>query len=188
MAFKPPHEIGKLRKGRVSIPGARYFITVCTLHWQTGLTDKPCANAIIEVLRRQHREKDFVLDCATIMPDHVHVLFHLGRLLTLSQTQAKFKSLSKEVLQTHGLSWQDNYYDHRLRYEASMEGFARYIFLNPYRKSLIPLEQKWEWWILNRNYRPEFMEALGEDPRPPKEWLAQASNIEDLIDADRFNP
>jgi hypothetical protein len=115
------------------------------------------------------------------MPDHVHVLFVLGSSLTLSQVWSKFKSLTKRSLGSVGLTWQTNFYDHRLRSDVSIETFARYVFLNPYRKGLLDLNEVWPWWVLNREYPPEFLELLGERKVPPREWLGLASGLETLL-------
>lgn len=66
----------QLRRGRVSIPGARYFITVCSAQRKTGLEDETTTRALIEGLRELHRSANISLHCATVMPDHVHTLFN----------------------------------------------------------------------------------------------------------------
>ncbi len=125
-----------------------------------------------------------VLHCATVMPDHVHSVFTLGNVLTLSQTQGKFKALTRYRLEEVGLVWQDNFYDHRIRHNALLEPFARYVYLNPYRKRLIALDESWPGWVLNRHYRPEFMEHLNEGIFPPAAWVNLPESVEDLIDRD----
>jgi len=121
----------RLRKVRQSIPGARYFITVCTDGRKPGLETEVLRLKIVEALRELHLCGDLLLHCATIMPDHVHTVFTLGKSLTLSQTQGKFKSRTNDTLEANDLVWQENYYDHRIRQEAFVEPFARYTFLNP---------------------------------------------------------
>jgi len=118
------------------------------------------------------------------MPDHCHLLFRLLDRITLSQTIGKFKTLTTAALESRGLIWQDNFYDHRLRSDASAEAFARYIFLNPYRNELLGFNHTWPWWICNREYRPEFQQYLNHSGGPPKEWIATGETVEDLIEAD----
>jgi hypothetical protein len=115
------------------------------------------------------------------MPDHVHFLFTLGERLELSRLMAKLKSLTHSALIDRGLYWQDNYFDHRLRPDVSMEPFARYVFLNPYRKGLVSVHQEWSGWVLNRNYRPEFLEHLRDGKYPQAEWLAHEVPLAELI-------
>lgn len=114
---------------------------------------------------------DVEFHCGTVMPDHLHVLFTLGERLPLSRVVAKLKTLTRVDLGA-GNRWQENYFDHRLRPEASLEPFARYIFLNPYRKRLLSVDAAWSGWIRNRNYTPEFFEHLRGGSFPRREWLS----------------
>jgi REP element-mobilizing transposase RayT len=174
----------RLRKGRVSIPGARYFVTVCTESRKHGLENEATSKALINGLRLLHRSANISLHCGTIMPDHVHLLFTLGQNLTLSQTLGKLKAATKDSLEACGLKWQSNFYDHRLRQEVSMESFARYIFLNPYRKKLLAPNQPWPGWVLSRDYTPEFTQHLEAGQFPPHQWLEESGSVEDLIKRD----
>lgn len=88
------------------------------------------------------------------------------------------------MLRSQGLKWQENFFDHRLRENIPAEDFARYIYLNPYAKRLIPLASSWPYWILNKNYRPEFYEHLENGVGAPEQWLANYRNIAGLIDDD----
>lgn len=177
----------KLRKGRTSIAGARYFITLCTRSRRVDLTDENVAPLLIDSFRRIHRNGDIEFQCSTVMPDHIHVLFTLGTRLSLSQVVRKYKQLTKSALHKNRLEWQSNYYDHRLRFEDSAESFARYMFLNPYRKKLLSINETWAWWTRSRNYLPEFYAAISETGTPPIEWLADASSVTDLIDNDHVD-
>jgi hypothetical protein len=118
------------------------------------------------------------------MPDHIHYLFTLGERLSLGQCLIKLKAKTKEALQAVGLSWQRDFYDHWLRADDSMEGFAKYIYLNPYQKSLLAVEDSWPYWHLNREYRPKFVLHLSEAGTPPVEWLGETFTVDQLIDAD----
>jgi len=150
-----------------------------------GLHSAKLRQRLTEGLRTQQLNGDFDLHCATIMPDHVHLLFTLGARLTLSQVVSKYKRWTSTHLQKHSLQWQSNFYDHRLRRDKALEAFARYIFLNPYRKQLILPSEMWPGWICNKNYRPEFTEHLIDGQHPPIEWLAEATgDLQELIEGD----
>lgn len=179
MNDRPKRRTENLLRGRVSIPHARYFITLCTKGRKSGLTAPIIAEAIRNTWRRQHRDNDYVLHCATVMPDHLHWLCTLGERLTLSRIISKFKSLTPIQW-----DWQRNYYDHRLRADDSREPFSRYVFLNPYRKGLLRHDEEWPWWTLNRNEKPEFIEHLNKNRFPPPEWIDQGMNLKELIDQD----
>lgn len=178
----------KLRHGRSSAANARYFITLCTENQLPGLNHDGLRQKLTDGLRAQQVGHDFDLHCATIMPDHLHLLFTLGTRLTLSQVLAKFKRWTAGSLQDQKLHWQSNFYDHRLRQDKALESFARYIFLNPYRKKLIGPADTWAGWICNKHYRPEFTVHLVNGQFPPKEWLAkEMGDLQELIEGDRVN-
>jgi REP element-mobilizing transposase RayT len=180
----PVRKTQNLRKGRRSAPGLRYFITLCTKDRRSSLANPATADAILAAWRGQHADGDYVFHCGTVMPDHIHYLFTLGERLSLGQCLIKLKAKTKEALQAVGLSWQRDFYDHWLRADDSMEGFAKYIYLNPYQKSLLAVEDSWPYWHLNREYRPEFVLHLSEAGTPPVEWLGETSTVDQLIDAD----
>jgi REP element-mobilizing transposase RayT len=177
----PVRQTGNLRRGRLSISHARYFVTLNTKNRVPGLSEPHLIEHIRQLLREMHQVRDIELHCATIMPDHLHLLFTIGTRLSLSQVVRKLKSLSKSQLEIENLKWQANFFEHRLRPDTPMESFAKYIYLNPYRKLLIPLDATWHGWILNRNYQPEFWEHLLEGAYPPKEWLGDAFSASELI-------
>jgi len=187
MKQRPIRKTENLRIGRVSIPYARYFITLCTDSRRTNLTHSQTATAILNTWRAQHKDQDYTFHCATIMPDHTHWLCTLGTRLTLAQVISKFKSRTKQAMEHAKLTWQRNYHDHRLRADDAMEPFSKYIFLNPYRKQLLSINQTWPHWTLSRDYRPEFIEALNSNQGPQPEWLSKAPTLSELIENDLEN-
>jgi putative transposase len=147
----PARRTARLRLGRVSVPHARYFLTFCAQDRAPVLASESAAPAIAATLRALHGT-DFELLAATLLPDHVHLLFALGPRLTLSQTMGKFKALTRD----HGRTawrWQDNGYEHRLHTDESAEDYAFYIFMNPYRARLRP------------------------DGTPPAPWLGEVETL-----------
>jgi hypothetical protein len=128
--------------------------------------------------------QDLSLLAATVMPEHVHLLFVLGHQITLSQVHAKYKSKTKAALAGVGLSWQSNFFDHRLREQIPLERFARYIYLNPYAKALVPLTETWPFWHLGSKFIPEFVLHLEKGVSPPVEWLQGSDRAKGLIEED----
>ena len=171
----------RLRKGRLSIPHAHYFLTVGTSKRAPVFHENNGIEIFRNTLRKFHAEGDLTLHCATVMPDHCHLLFTLGNRLTLPQIASKLKRQMREGLK-HTALWQSNFYDHRIRPDQELEPFSKYIFLNPYRKQLINYNQSWPGWILNKNYNPEFAAHLIEGCFPPEEWLASSISCSELIE------
>lgn len=178
---QPTRKTADLRKGRASITGARYFVTLTTANRSAGLTMDTISPSLKDCLRQLQQDEDIDLHCGTFMPDHVHLLFTLGQRLSLSQIIQKFKSQSKPALNSHQLKWQANYFEHRLRPDVELENFALYIFLNPYRRKLLALNEEWPDWILNRNYKPLFIQNLRDSKYPQVEWLQNELRWEDLV-------
>jgi len=65
-----------------------------------------------------------------------------------------------------------------------MEGFAKYVFLNPYRKSLVTAHSGWPHWHLSRDYTPEFVQHLDGNGAPPEPWIKDSLNVGELIESD----
>lgn len=163
-----------LRKHRVSVMGARYFLTCCLSRPMTGLTNLPASRALRLTFDRLSEDGDWNLLAATIMPDHAHVLFVLGAKLPLNRMVAKLKACS-----TCGtLRWQPNCFEHRLRPDDTASSYARYIFLNPYRAGLLPRRAIWSHWIIGTDGGNwDFIAKLEDGMFPPAEWLTQEEDI-----------
>ena len=127
-----------LRRGRVSIPNAEYFATVCSDQRSTGLASSAVASAILAEMRAMDSDKTWHLRCAVVMPDHVHVLFVLGERLPLGKSIARLKSKTKPPLATQAsdLDWERDFYEHHVRPDEDHLALFLYIFLNPYRAGL----------------------------------------------------
>lgn len=152
------------------MPGARYFITCSAVRPESRLIYPVCANAILDLIRNMDTA-DFSLACATIMPDHMHLLFSLFGKLSLSKVVAKFKSLTHNALIALGIQWQANFFEHRLRPVELSNDYARYIFLNPYRAGLLNRSEEWPYWILGVDADFDFLSFLEERKYPPSEWI-----------------
>jgi REP element-mobilizing transposase RayT len=107
---------------------------------------------------------------ATIMPDHVHLLFVLGSKLSLGQVMAKMKTQARDSGRS-GWHWQDDGFEHRLRPEETAEDYAFYIFMNPYRAGLLTIEQSWPWWCCPSPTLFRFASDLSAKGTPPAAWL-----------------
>ena len=118
------------------------------------------------------RGGDLRLLCVTIMPDHAHLLFELGERLALDRVVAKLKARTSQPLRQASAAWQANFHEHLLRVEEPNKGYARYIFLNPYRKPLVPRKSTWPWWRVGMGVDFDFVALLEEGKYPPADWLA----------------
>ena len=83
------------------------------------------------------------LRAGVVMPDHVHLLFRLGEKLTFSQVMGRFKAKTRRPIFEYGLLWQQNVFEHRLRPDEKVLPVLHYIFMNPYRKGLTGMDERW---------------------------------------------
>jgi len=165
-----------LLKGRLSIPGARYFITVCATRPCDSLATLPTVKDLADRLSTVFAPPDASLLCATLMPDHIHLLLTLGPRLSIERLVAKFKTKSRQKLPP-GIVWQRNFFEHRLRPDESAGKYARYIFLNPYRKALLKRNNCWPLGILGPGIDFDFLHQLDATGCPPQQWLGEPHTL-----------
>lgn len=176
----PVRKTGRLRLGRVSASGATYFVTACTHARAPVLTQLPTARRLLAALGEIHDGGDAIVIAATVMTDHIHLLFTLGDRLRLGQVIAKLKALGRD----HGCitwRWQEDAFEHRLRDYESVEDYGFYVFMNPYRGGLCSMQERWPWWSCPQPDQFRFMTGLNSDGTPPDEWLTEAERIESRI-------
>ncbi|MDF9826630.1 putative transposase [Ereboglobus sp. PH5-5] len=173
----------QLHVGRISISGARYFVTFATEGRRPWLNDALCRAHMIEVLKSGHNARRWMLLAVTCMPDHVHVLFELGVdvgvYANVGRCVARWKNLSRANA-TRGDGWQRDFWEHRLRPDEMNEDYARYIYMNPYRAGLIECgDGGWDGTWMPEPRCFDFVEHLGPSGSPPVEWLGDLEKVAD---------
>ncbi len=158
-----------LRRGRVSLPHANYFVTIC-LYPRRAVLLADTATTLLEEARLLATDHSWRLRCMTVMPDHVHLFFTLGERLTLSQTIARLKSKTQTLVRSEGTDWQENYYDHLVQPDDSIESIIRYIYLNPFQAELIQADQNWPYYQCGAEDWAWF-QGLTDRGQPYPEWL-----------------
>jgi REP element-mobilizing transposase RayT len=164
-----------LRLGRISEPGARYFLTWCTARRGALLAVPAIQETAIQAIASIDSSNDGSLLAASVMPDHIHILLELGERLTVSQLVGKTKSAVSRG--NREMKWQENFFEHRLRPNDLSEPFAFYIFMNPYCARVCQLERHWPGWVPSRATRWEFEDKLSADGLPQPEWIEQAEKF-----------
>jgi len=169
---RPPKGYRALRRGRVTLPNTRYFITIVTKDRKTGLDSYEAYTAIINITEQ--------LPCSTkafvLMPDHIHWLLTLDASSALPEMIRLFKGKLSPILRDLNLEWQKGaYHDRRLRPDDELAPFLRYMLCNPYRKQLCSFSEAWKYWYCV----PETWEWFKEttiDGRPHPEWMLADAN------------
>ena len=136
-----PH--GKaLSKGRVSLSGQIYLVTVVTLDRE------PIFNCFQfgRIVAKEFMHCDQYGISSTlawiVMPDHFHWLMQVGPAMCLSTVVGNVKShAARKINRTAGRGggtvWQRGFHDHALRSEESVVEAARYLIANPIRAGLV---------------------------------------------------
>lgn len=158
-----------LRRGLVSTPHANYFVTACLEPRVTQLTGAIARHVSAEAYSMSD-DAVWSLRCATVMPDHIHLLFTLGEHLTLSQSIGRLKSKTRTAFDLTKANWQENFYDHHLRANDSVEATIRYLHQNPYQAGLITAAETWpHFYCCEEDWA--WFEKLTDAGQPYPEWL-----------------
>ena len=93
MARDPKKGQAALRRGRFSVVGATYFVTICTEGRTGSLLESGRLGTIFSELGRMESDGAIAeLRCTSVLPDHLHMLFQLGERLALGQVVSRLKS------------------------------------------------------------------------------------------------
>lgn len=171
MTPEPGKGYQALRDGRHSQDGSVYFVTFCSAQRLVGLTKDSVGSVILAEIQEMDAEAVWTLRCAVIMPDHLHLLFRLGGKLSLGKAIARLKSKSSATLSAGGLRWQTGYFEHHMRPKEDPLPVFIYIFLNPYKAELLPVNKSWRWFICGKEDQDCFSAYLDKG-LPEPAWLA----------------
>jgi putative transposase len=132
MDHQPPHWVRD---------DAIFFITVCAeprglnqfCHTVVGME-------ILKTIRHYHEREGWFCHLVVLMPDHIHLLLSFPDIPSFARPIGEWK---KWLVKRHGISWQENFFDHRLRREESLGEKADYILQNPVRAGLVKEAKDW---------------------------------------------
>ncbi len=140
----------QLRKGRQSIQGAYYSVTLATENRNPLLTTPRTPEIIFQCFDWLETNERLQWICLMVMPDHIHAVFQLGNKQTLSQLMQSLKRYTATQINIHlarnGSLWQENYYDHGIRRDESLNKIVRYCYENPVRKGLVDQAKDYRHW------------------------------------------
>ncbi|MBB3332654.1 REP element-mobilizing transposase RayT [Halomonas campaniensis] len=131
-----------LRKGRQSLPGHCYLVTIVTRNRRPWFRDPAiariaCRNLYAEVVSRHGETLAYV-----VMPDHLHWLLKLEDNLedAVRVYKARVSLMAGEKL------WQRGFHDHGIRREEDLRRVARYVVANPLRAGLVDDIRDYPYW------------------------------------------
>ena len=85
-----------------------------------------------------------------LMPDHWHALLTFPPGASMSRSLGDWKRWHARVNQ---VTWQEGYFDHRLRREESLEHTIHYIRNNPVVRGLCASASEWPWRVTSQDVR-----------------------------------
>jgi putative transposase len=142
--IRKPLDHGAHFEGRF---GATYFITICCRErHRNQLCRSAVANSIFQTAALYDQQQKWYLLLLLLMPDHLHALISIGGDTSLGDINSSFKRATTKFA---GVSWQRNFFDHRLRRDEGLRQKAEYICENPVRAGLVNQANDWPW-VLDR--------------------------------------
>jgi REP element-mobilizing transposase RayT len=136
-----------LRLHRLSDMPATFFITK-SLHPKKPVLNEHMRDIIVSALAFAVQQKRIYLRAFVVMPDHWHALFAVREPWVLPKLMHALMSYlagkTSAHLRTYETSWQDGYYDTRVRTSKQFEFVTRYIEQNPVANGLVETPEEWE--------------------------------------------
>jgi len=166
--MRPDSHSRNLRLHRLIDTPATFFITKSLIPKKPSL-DAAARAVIVSAFAFAVQQNRIYLRAFVVMPDHWHALFALRELWTLPKFMHAIMShvggRTSPVLTRHKTSWQDGYYDTRVKSAKQFEFISRYIEQNPVAKGLVERPEDWD-------ASSARQKDLVTDPWP---WLLDAS-------------
>lgn len=129
----PPHFIGT--------ENAVFFITICC---RPKGKNQLCHAEISETLfssARFYQERSlWGVPLLLLMPDHLHMLATFGPDAGMEAVVRNWKRYTARHMK---ISWQRDFFDHRLRNDESFTDKANYILNNPVRAGFVTQSEDW---------------------------------------------
>jgi len=110
-----------------------------------------------------------------LMPDHLHLLASFPVDKSMKRVVADWKRYTARSL---GISWQRDFFDHRLRSDEEVSEKWHYVLINPVRGGLVETAEDWEYtWVAKENGglgEPALPRQKGRavSPKPPQQAIA----------------
>ena len=143
-----PHDVPNW----VNLDDAIYFITVCCrIRGSNQLAQPEIAQQLLESIEYRHRNDDWYMHVAVLMPDHVHLITSFPeRSRNIQTVVSKWKEWTAKSLK---IKWQRDFFEHRLRRDESFVEKADYVRNNPVRAGFVTKPEEWpykflteQWW------------------------------------------
>jgi putative transposase len=132
-----------------TFPDSTYFVTY-------RLCSKPFSDDEVAFILDHLKSGDrvfYALIAATVMPDHVHLIFAPKAEFDLSRIMKGIKGKSSRLLNirrgTAGNNWQDESWDRIIRNEDDFKEKLNYMYMNAVKRGLTTEPEKYIGWYFN---------------------------------------
>jgi REP element-mobilizing transposase RayT len=123
--------------------GSWFFITIkCVPPGRNQLCHVGVGKGILEAMAYNHEKLVWYCRLCLLTPDHLHGIIAFPREPGMATTIRNWK---KFTTIKHGIEWQRDFFDHRLRNQHELEEKTSYILMNPVRKGLCERIEDWIW-------------------------------------------
>ena len=121
--------------------GAPFFITICGTPRNTNqFCHDKIARDIFSAAGFYNANGTWYSSLLLLMPDHIHALISFPRESAIKKTISAWKGY---IAKQCGITWQRDFFDHRLRHDESQQLKASYIRNNPVRAGLVQSPEAW---------------------------------------------
>ncbi|MDP3070683.1 MAG: hypothetical protein Q8N18_10360 [Opitutaceae bacterium] len=140
--MEPPRRVSLPHVPPAFVPsGSLFFITVCTTPRGENQLAYPAVWAELRTATEHyHIAGRWHVPLLLAMPDHLHLLAGFAATESMPRVVAAWKHF---LSQRCRVTWQRDFFDHRLRIGESHEEKARYIRNNPVRAGLVATPEAW---------------------------------------------
>lgn len=123
--------------------GSSYFITInCVPQGRNQLCQAGVGDGVMAAMAYNHDRHLWHCRLCLLMPDHLHAILAFPREPGM---KAQISNWKKYVTVKHGVEWQRDFFDHRLRDAQQLVEKVSYILMNPVRKGLCERAEDWPW-------------------------------------------
>ena len=126
-------------------PGAVFHIRIrCAPTNDMSLIHDEIGRALLDSVQLYTDQQLWFPAVWLLMPDHVHALVSFAPDKPMSQIVGDWKRWQSKK---HGVQWQENFFDHRIRDDEQLEEKFWYIRNNPVVKGLCAEPEDWPWFF-----------------------------------------
>jgi REP element-mobilizing transposase RayT len=141
------HHSRNLRVHRLIDRPATFFITK-SLYPKKSVLDVAAREIVVTAFAFAVERQRILLRAFFVVPDHWHALFALCDPWALPKFMHDMMSYvggrTAAVLKAHHTSWQDSYYDTRVKTSKQFQFVTYYIEQNPVVKGFVEKPEKWD--------------------------------------------